>query len=231
MGNRRLSLLLTCLVLAAPAAHAQTARSGGAPNAQLMAQLQQLASERTSLQAENAKMKKQVDDLQKELDALKKSSKALDEKAKSAAQIVARSAAEKESSATELRQTKDKMQELIAKFRETIATLKTMESQLTASKQALDAKTVEYKECRDRNAALYELNREVVTRLEQSSSWSRVARLEPFTKLKRVQLENLADDYKARAEDQRMAPAAGGPPAGSGAAQPSAPTTGDSPRS
>ncbi len=37
-----------------------------------------------------------------------------------------------------------------------------------------------------------------------------MASLEPFTKIKRVQLENLVDDYHSRAEDQKVAPAAAG---------------------
>jgi hypothetical protein len=37
-----------------------------------------------------------------------------------------------------------------------------------------------------------------------------VARAEPFTRIKRTQLENLADDYRARAEEARLGAA---PPA------------------
>ena len=50
-----LALVATAAIVLAGPAHAQTARSGGAPNAQLMLQMQQLASERTALQAENAR--------------------------------------------------------------------------------------------------------------------------------------------------------------------------------
>ena len=38
-----------------------------------------------------------------------------------------------------------------------------------------------------------------------------MARAEPFTQIKRTQLENLVDDYKQRAEDERTAPPAEAP--------------------
>src|ERR1700730_16661098 len=65
------------------AALAQTSRPSSGANAQLMQQMQQLASERTSLQAENAKLKKELDDLRKDRDALKNSQQTLDRRAKS----------------------------------------------------------------------------------------------------------------------------------------------------
>ena len=34
--------------------------------------------------------------------------------------------------------------------------------------------------------------------------WSAVGEREPFTKLKRVELENLIDDYKYRADELRL---------------------------
>jgi len=70
------------LLAVAPAVQAQSARSGGGANAQLMQQMQQLASERTSLQAENAKLKKDLEDLRKERDTLENGQQALDKKAK-----------------------------------------------------------------------------------------------------------------------------------------------------
>jgi hypothetical protein len=44
----------------------------------------------------------------------------------------------------------------------------------------------------------------VLTKLEDQGFWSRAARVEPFTRIKRTQLENLVDEYAARAEEQRI---------------------------
>jgi chromosome segregation ATPase len=208
-----ITLCIACLSIAGTSL-AQTARSGGgAANAQLMQQLQQLASERTRLQADNASMKKELDDVRKERDALKTAQKASDLKTKGSATALAQSSARREQAEQELKQTKDKMTELVAKFRETLQTLREIESERTAFKQSLATRDQDLKTCKDRSLALYKLNGEVLTKLENDSFWSRAGRAEPFTRIKRVQLENLIDDYKDRANDALNAPPKGPPSA------------------
>jgi hypothetical protein len=187
-------------------AYPQAARGGGAANAQLLQQLQQLASERTSMQAENARLNKQLDDLRKERDSLQSGQKALDQRTKASAVALAQSTSQRDALEQELKQTKDKMQELVAKFRETVQTMREIETDRTSTKQTLATRERELNVCMDHNRALFKLNGEVLTRLDNQSVWSRVAAAEPFTKLKRVELENLVDDYKARADDQRLTP-------------------------
>ena len=203
--------VLACLGLAAFAgsASAQSARSGGSANTQLLQQLQQLGSERTVLQAENARMKKELADLTKERDSLKAGRVALDQRVKASEAASARTAQDKQSADGEVEKLKTRMQELIAKFRETATTLRDVESERTTFKQSLATRDTELTECVNRNQALYKLNGEILTRLEGQGVFSRVARAEPFTKLKRVQLENLIDDYKYRAEDQKVTTAVG----------------------
>jgi hypothetical protein len=65
--------------------------------------------------------------------------------------------------------------------------------------------------CVDRNVALYQLNDEVLTRLDKTGLWQKAAMAEPFTRIKRIQNENLVDGYRNRAQEQRIAP----PPAAS----------------
>jgi chromosome segregation ATPase len=226
---------LTVLLIPAAPALAQTARSGGGGNAQLMQEMQQLASERTALQAENARMKKELDDLRKERDSLKKGQQAMDGRVKATEAALARSTTEHNTTEQELKQSKERMQELVAKFRETIQTLRDVENDRATAKQALEVSNHDLKVCVDHNSALYKLDEEVLDRLEHQSAWSRVATLEPFTKIKRVQLENLVDDFKSRADEQRLKPgfgasaaAAGGAGQSSGAS-PSAPATTSAP--
>jgi chromosome segregation ATPase len=199
------STIVTTL-LAGLTVQAQTARSGSGANTQLLQQLQQLASERTSLQAEAARAKKELEDARKERDDLKKAQQAVEQRAKTSAAALAQSASERAASEQELTQTKAKMEELIAKFRETLQTLRQIEAESASAKQTLATRDQQLKVCVDRNASLYKLNGEILTHLEHESAWSHVARSEPFTKIKRVQLENLADDYQARADDQRVSP-------------------------
>jgi chromosome segregation ATPase len=206
--------------LAIGAAHGQSARSGGGASAQLMQQMQQLASERTSLQAENSKLKKDLEDMRKERDALKSSHQALDRRAKTSEGSLKELLARRDSSEQELTQDKEKMQQLVAKFREVAQTLRETETQQTAAKQTLAAREQDLKVCVDHNQALYKLNDEVLTRLENQGVWSRVASAEPFTRIKRTQLDNYVVESKARADAQRLPSAAAPAPSSASSAVP-----------
>lgn len=209
-------LTLGALALAASAnmAVAQTARSsgsGGGQTQQLMQQMQQLASERTALQAENAKMKKELAELTKERDSLKTARSAVDQRVEASQAAVARSARDKEALESENGKLKERMQELVGKFRETANTLRDVEGERAAFKQSLDQKNVELTACVAKNDSLFKLNDEVLTRFEQQGMFSRLASAEPFTKLKRVELQNLIDDYRYRADEQKVVPSASNP--------------------
>lgn len=191
---------------------AQTARSGGSgggQSAQLVQQLQQLASERTSLQAEQAKLKKELEDVKKERDTLKAGQAAGNQRARAETEaVLARGAKEREQSEKDLAQAKQRMQELVDKFRETAQTLREVETDRATVKDAYAQQTRELDACVASNNALYDLNGEVLTRFEDQGFWSGLAKAEPFTKLKRTQLENLIDGYRTRADDKKFVPGA-----------------------
>jgi hypothetical protein len=198
---------IAALSLAGSAA-AQTARSGGSANAQLVQQMQQLASERTTLQAENEKLKTQLAEVTKDRDALKSGQQAVERRSKESATALAQSNTQREALDQELTQTRAKMQELIAKFRETIQKLRETETTSAADKQTLAARERELGVCVDRNVGLYHLNDEVLTHLDKIGFWSKAAMAEPFTRIKRTQNENLVDDYRNRAQELRLPPSA-----------------------
>ena len=203
---KRVSLpmsMLACLTAALyGGATAQTTRSGGNANAQLLQQMQQVASERTALQAENEKLKGELADVKKDRDALKAGQQNILRRAQDASAALAQSGAQREASDHELAQTKAKMQELITKFRETIQKLRETETDDTSAKQVLTGRERELTQCVERNRALYHLNDEVLTHLEREGVFRRLSEAEPFTKIKRVQLENYVDESRAKATDE-----------------------------
>ena len=209
MFTKPVCRLLAMGVLAAAAAQpalAQTERTGGAANTQLVQQLQQLASERTALQAENAKLKAELDKLRKQGDGVKKSQDAVEQRSRAAQAALTRSASDKERLEADLAREKERLQELVGRFRETATTLRDVETDRNGAKLSLAQRDQELKVCVDRNAKLYDLNKEVLAKLDDQGLWSGLARHEPFTQLKRVQLENLVDSYADRAQDQVVAP-------------------------
>jgi chromosome segregation ATPase len=213
---RTLSLLATgALVVAlvnSGSAFAQVSRSsgGGGASAQLMQQLQQAVSERTQLQGENAKLKKEAEDLKKQLATAQQQLTASKAGADRNQAAVAAARASNESTQKTLEETKGKMQELVGRFRETITTMRGIESERSQLRQQLAASQATYDQCAVKNDSLYQIDNEVLDRYQHQGAFSYFERSEPFTRLKRTQIDNLALEYRQRAEELRIKKAAAG---------------------
>jgi chromosome segregation ATPase len=189
-------------------ARAQSARPGGAaPSAQAMQQLQQLASERTALQAENARIKADLEAARKERDSLRAAQESLAKRSRGAEAELAGALGDKARVEGELAREKQRLEELVQRFRETAASMQEVETDRAARTQQLAVREQELGVCIDRNKKLLVINGEVVDKLEDQGFWSSFASREPFTRVKRNQLENLADGYRGAAEDQQVPPA------------------------
>jgi len=186
-------------------ANAQTTRAGGAaPSAQAMQQLQQLASERTALQAENSRIKADLEAARKERDSLKAAQATLANRSRGAESQLATALGDKARVEGDLAREKQRLEELVQRFRETAAGMRDVETDRAAKTQLLAVREQELGVCIDRNKKLFALNGEVIDKLEDQGFLSAFARHEPFTRLKRNQLENLADGYRGAAEDLQV---------------------------
>ena len=201
--------LICVLAAMAGVANAQSARSGGGnANAQLVQQMQQLASERTQLQAENARMKQELEDLKKKLKGLESDKDQLTRKVQSSEGAAARATASTETLNQSLAQQRTRMEELVAKFRETVGQLRDVETERNKLQGDLSASQAQFKTCADKNLALYQVTNEILDRYQDQGFWSSLAKSEPFTRQKRTQIENLVDEYRGRASDQLVDQAA-----------------------
>jgi chromosome segregation ATPase len=182
---------------------AQTERSGNA-DARVMQQLQQITGERAALQSENAKLKLEIEGLKKDLARSSASNSDLQGRSKALEAAAGRREVSGKQAEEQLERARAQMQELVTKFRETAQALRDVEGESTALRGQFDARERDFKTCVDRNAGLYNLNAEVLDKMANRGFWSSLTEREPFTKLKRVELENLIDDYRYRADELRL---------------------------
>lgn len=187
-------------------AYAEVApRDGGSTN-QAQALIQQLGAERTRLTADNAKLKKQVKDLEKELKELQETNKQETTQSQKQLNSLRGELNNKTNLSEELKlrltDASNKLQTLIGRFRETVNNLRDKEEESSQRAQEVTRLEGELKTCAVNNVALSELGFEVLTSYENKGFWDRAGQWEPFTQLKRVQIENLVDDYKYLIEDQ-----------------------------
>jgi chromosome segregation ATPase len=207
-------------------ASAQVQRSGGssgAANAQLMMQYQQASTERAQLQADNAKLKKDLEDLKKQLDASNKAVAASKAGVSHGSAQLAAAQAANERGAKDLADAKSKMQELVGKFRETITQMRGIESERSQLQQQLDESKNAFDRCADRNYSLYQVDNEVLDRYAHEGVFGHMASAEPFTRIKRTEIDNFVLEYKERAEELRVKKAANAAPPSSDISSSSAP--------
>jgi chromosome segregation ATPase len=227
--NRISGLVLLC---AAGVSSAQQSRDDG-NTARFQAMVQQLTTEKTQLQTQNADLKKQLDAANADLKKLR------DEKSGLERRLTASEGSLNQATAANTRNTqlaerqKASQDELVAQFRMTIETLRQTELERNELKTALAARGSTLKTCVANNQKLFDTGVEVLDRYEQKGCFTSIRENEPFTQNKRVQLQNLVDEYRWKLEDDLLpasaksaadasdgsaaAPADGGGPAASAA--------------
>jgi len=200
----RASVLIACALLAG-GAQAQTTRQGGDAVARMQAVVQQLTNEKATLQAEKTKLEARVSELESQV-------KASEDKEKSLSADLARSQAAEQAATrnnealnSRMDQARSRTDELVAKFRETATTLQQTERERGELQQQVASTTAELQTCSEHNVALYGVGIEVLDRYESKGFWTVVRQKEPFTQLKRVEIENLAEEYRQRLDDGRYA--------------------------
>ena len=101
-------------------------------------------------------------------------------------------------------QTRTRLQELLERYRQTTGSLAGVETERGQLYQDLAAMTARFDTCAMRNVDLYETFNEAMDRAEGRGFFSAVGRHEPFTKIERVRLENMIDEYRVRAQELKV---------------------------
>ncbi len=199
------SILGLCFLLALPA-NAQVQRSGsGSDGARVAQQMQQFAAERLQLQSDNSTLKKENEELKKKLEKAGADSKALELRAKNLqTTLKGRDTQANQHSAEELEKSRAQMQELIARFRETAQSLREVEQDRNEARTQLKTRDLEVKTCAQRNVQLADLANEALDRYEHKGIWTSLSQAEPITGLKRTEIQNLVDEYRAKVDDLRL---------------------------
>lgn len=174
-------------------------------------QLQQTQGQLSSLEQEK-------EQLAQDLDKASKSSKSAEGRAAHLGQQLKAAQGEKESLAKELETTKNALaetQKTLAETSQKLAATGTTLQQTSADKRNLEEiKTRNEHEialCEDKNLKLYQTGRDLMTRFEQKTCGEILTQKEPFTGLKRVEIENLMEEYRDKLDDQKIIK----PPSGS----------------
>jgi chromosome segregation ATPase len=193
--------VLLCAV--ATCAGAQQARDDGGA-ARLQAMVSQLTSEKTQLQAENKDAKAKLDAANAELKKVRGENAELERRLTQSESSLAQSSAANTRSTDQNTQLRLRMDELVKQFRETIENLRKTELERNELKVTLAARESVLGTCVANNDKLLATGNEILDRYEAKGCFAAAREKEPFTQVKRVQLQNLVDEYRWKLEDQKL---------------------------
>jgi len=188
-------------------ASAQQARDDGGA-ARLQAMVSQLTSEKTQLQAENKDVKAKLDTANADLKKARDQNADLQKRLTQNEAALTQSTAANTRGADQAAQQRTRMDELVKQFRETIENLRQTELERNQLKTTLAARESVLNQCVANNDKLFATGNEILDRYENKGCFSSVREKEPFTQNKRVQLQNLVDQYRWQLEDQKLPPSA-----------------------
>lgn len=204
------SAILMVMVLAAATSAAQEARRpAGDTSARLQQQVQQLASERTALQSENARLKEQVAKLEKDAKAFATEKETLARRTGTAESKVTRAEAGSKSASSRLEATESRLNEVVLKYRELAEQLRQVETERNELARRAAADGQGLKACAQRNLQLAGIANEALDRYENKGCFGALAQAEPFTGLKRIEVENAVEEYRQEIDALKV-PASGG---------------------
>jgi cell division septum initiation protein DivIVA len=196
-------LLLVLLPLLSAAVTAQEVRR---PGSDATARLQQqLAGERTALQAENARLKDQVGKLEQGAKSLTTEKESLARQVSSAESKASRTQAGERVVSSRLESAELRLNEVVGKYKELAEQLRNVEIERTdlSRQAAVDSQAL--KVCAEKNVQLAGIAGEALDRYENKGFFSALADAEPFTRLKRVEVENAVEAYRQQVESLKVA--------------------------
>jgi chromosome segregation ATPase len=199
MRNHRLPAFL--LFVVASGAGAQEARRPPADaSARLQQQVQQLASERTALQSENARLKEQVAKLENAAKAVAADKDALTRRAGTAEAKVSRAEAGQQSASSRLETTEARLAEVVARYKELAEQLRQLETERNDLARQAAANGQGLKVCAQRSVQLAVIANEALDRYEKKGCFGALAQAEPFTGLKRAEIQNAVEAYRQQVD-------------------------------
>ncbi len=202
---RRHSIILGLLVIVSTASTAQEARRPGTDAmARMQQQLQQLAGERTALQAENARLKERVALLEKDAKTFAAEREGLVRRAGSAESKVSTAEAGQQSASARLESTDTRLNEVMGKYKELAEQLRTVESERNSLARQAAANAQAVKSCSQQNLTLADIATDALDRYERKGCFGALAQAEPFTRLKRVEIENAVEESRERIDALRL---------------------------
>ena len=168
---------------------------------QMQQQIGEIGAERDALKTQNDKLTAEKAALEKQLEQEQKklsgSEGTLDKYRESDAALRDR-----------INQDRERMQELVDKFKETAQNLRQVEADRSELKAVSSQQQNDIVACTKKNLELYRADLDLLDRYKSKGVWASLMQREPVTGLKRVEVENMIEEYRKRLDQLQVIGAA-----------------------
>lgn len=174
------TILLTSLAQAEPARRDSEEQRALAKAQHL---LRELSGKRDALRTENSRLKAEIEALKRQ------------------------HASTQRTVAAQRAEANEELGALSSRLDESAQALKRQEETTAALEERLRDQTQAHERCTANNAKLVGLNRELLRQYQNKGVWDALLQREPFTQLKRVEIENLSAEYTQRIGELKVSEA------------------------
>ena len=136
--------------------------------------LRQVSQERDALQTENTRLKSEIEELNRKHTGIKKSSDSA------------------------LAKSRDSNAALSADLHQTVQNLRRTESEKNLLQETVVSQARQIETCESHNVKLLQVNHDLLGQYENKGFFDAMLQREPLTQLKRVEIENIAQEYQDR---------------------------------
>lgn len=196
LGAAVLALVLGLLAPAASAEEARAAADAAAAVQRLQLQLQRLSAERARLTSELDTASTALEAAEASLEAVTAERDALQRQTQADERRIGGLENANAQFQERVEQLGERLQEIIDQYREAVATLQEMRADRDNWQTIANGHESRIAICEEQNNQLYDISQEALERYENKGCLSRFAQLEPFTQIKRVQIEHMVEDYR-----------------------------------
>lgn len=176
--------------------------------------VQQARQEKTALEAKMAGVEAEKATVTQEKDKLASQVRGAQAKAKEASAKSQQLLAERDALVTEKQgllsqkaELEKRLADMTAKQADTERLLNTMQVQKKQADATLETRERQLASCEVKNVKLYQHGRDLMNQCQDQNASGKLLRMEPFTGIKRVELENLLEEYRDKLDGQKMLPA------------------------
>jgi len=196
--KRRLAFVLLATSLALPAIGADKKADAGKEQVKRLQQSQRkLEQEKAQLAQEKVALDGQVKEATEKLDDARKQAGAAARKASALEKELGATKADKEALTTKLADAEQRLVKLTEQHRTAEAERKRLDALAALQKQSIAG-------CEAKNEKLHAQGVELLDRYQQKGCFDTVFQADPFTGLKRVEIENFVEDHREKLDEHKL---------------------------